>query len=67
MRHLKTILRNAKTLSYDPATDALYADGVLVGGASDLTRDIMLARLAEPSEYADASDETIFDVVVSND
>lgn len=57
-------LRAAKTLSYNPDTDELFADGKLVGGASDLTREVMLARLSEPAEYADASDETIFDLMV---
>jgi hypothetical protein len=57
-------LTAAKTLSYNPDTDELFADGKLVGGASDLTRDIMLARLADPAEHADDSDETLFDLVV---
>ena len=58
------ILLSAKTISYDPTTDALSADGVIVGGASDLTREIMLARLAVPAEHADDSDETLFDATV---
>lgn len=64
MKTNEQIISNAKTLSYDPTTDELFADGALVGGASDLTREIMLSRLADPSEHAAASDETLFDLVV---
>lgn len=64
MNTLENTLRNAKTLTYDHSDDMLSADGKPVGGASDFTREIMLSRLAEPREYADASDETLFDLVV---
>ncbi len=57
----------AKELAYDADIDALYADGKLLGGASDLTRDMMLARLDDQDgELSDASDETLFDYVVEN-
>jgi hypothetical protein len=58
------ILSSAMTISYDPTTDELSADGAVVGGASELTREIMLARLAAPAEHADDSDETLFDLTV---
>jgi len=57
-------IKAASTLAYNPETDELFADGKLVGGASDLTRDLMLDRLTDPDDYAEDSDETIFDLVV---
>jgi hypothetical protein len=59
-------LRNAKTLSFDPSTGELFADGKMVGSASSLTREIMLSRLTDPSEHAEASDETLFDELVES-
>lgn len=49
-------------LTYNQAEDELYADGVHIGGADALTRELMLARLDE-SWHGD-SDETLFDACV---
>ena len=59
-----TAIATAAALSYNPNTDELFADGKLVGGASDLTRELMLDRLASPEDHAAESDETLFDLVV---
>lgn len=64
MTTIEKTLRNAETLSYNPDTDELFADNKLVGGASDLTREIMLARLSEPTKHSEDSDETLFDRIV---
>lgn len=57
-------IKAASNLTYNPNTDELFADGLLVGGASDMTRELMLDRLSEPNDHADDSDETLFDIVV---
>jgi hypothetical protein len=57
-------IKAASNLSYNANTDELFADGEMVGGASDLTRELMLDRLAKPADHADDSDETLFDLVV---
>jgi hypothetical protein len=59
-------IKAASSLTYNPKTDELFADGQLVGGASDLTRDLMLARLSRYSgdDLDEKSDETLFDLVV---
>lgn len=57
-------IKAASNLSYNPNTDELFADGKLVGGASDLTRPLMLDRLRDPADHVDDSDETLFDLVV---
>ena len=59
-------LRNARAITYSADSDELYADGKLVGSASDLTREIMLARLAAPDEHAEDSDEALFDLIVES-
>ncbi len=56
-------IKAAKKLTYRVSTDELFADGKLVGGASDLTRDLMLAR-ADESWHND-DDETLFDALVT--
>jgi hypothetical protein len=43
--NIKSTLLSAKTITYCQNQDILCADGVPVGSASDLTREIMLARL----------------------
>jgi D-serine dehydratase len=53
-------IKSASELVYDPEIDALYADGQLVGGASDMTRELMLELLDE-----ELDDETMFDMIVS--
>lgn len=55
----------ASTLSYNPNTDELFADGKYVGGASDLTRDLMIAHLDDDEDHEGDSDETLFDMCVS--
>jgi hypothetical protein len=52
----------AEDLTYDPETDTLFADGVEVGTAETMTRELML-KLADES-WHDASDEDLFDVLV---
>jgi len=52
----------AEELTYDPATDTLFADGVEVGTADTMTRELMLA-LADES-WHDASDEDLFEALV---
>ena len=57
-------IKSATSLSYNPDLDLLFADGEHVGSASSLTREIMLSLLHSPEEYANESDETIFDSLV---
>lgn len=58
------LCKTAKKIVYNPATDELLADGVVVGGADALTREAMLARLTDPSAHSGDSDETLFDLIV---
>lgn len=60
-------LRKADRITYDPETDSLYADGVLVGGASALPREVMDARLSSPEDHEGDTDETVFDLVVEKE
>ncbi len=54
----------AKKLTYDADTDTLYADGVEVGTADTMTRELML-KLADESWHND-DDETLFDALVES-
>ena len=60
-------IKAASTLTYDATIDALYADGEMVGGASDLTRDLMIAHLDDGENHDEDSDETLFDLVVETE
>ena len=66
MNSIEAKIKAASSLTYNPNTDELFADGKLVGGASDLTRKLMLDRLDRYSadDLDDESDETLFDLIV---
>jgi hypothetical protein len=57
----ETILR-AHKLTYRASEDELYADGIHVGGADTLTRDLML-QLTDKS-WHDSDDEALFSAIV---
>lgn len=57
------ILAAAK-LTYDNETDTLYADGVEVGSADTMTRELML-KLSDESWHND-DDETLFGALVES-
>lgn len=59
-------IKAASCLTYNPDADELFADGEYVGGASDLTRDLMLAHLDGGEDHVADSDETLFDLVVES-
>lgn len=59
-------IKAASTLTYDATIDALYADGDLIGGASDMTREIMLA-LYEGEDKNEMSDEDLFEAIVTTE
>jgi len=59
-------IKAASTLTYDATIDALYADGDLIGGASDMTREIML-DLYEGENKNDMSDEDLFEALVTTE
>lgn len=56
-------IKAAKKLTYRVSTDELFADGEAVGGASDFSRELMLAR-ADESWHED-DDETLFEALVT--
>lgn len=59
---INKIIIDAEELSYDAEIDTLYADGVEVGNADTMTRELMLT-LADESCHTD-DDETLFDALV---
>jgi len=59
-------IRSASELIYDATIDALYADGELIGGASDMTREIML-DLYDGDDKEDMSDEDLFEALVTTE
>jgi hypothetical protein len=63
MNATESRIKAAKKLTYNPNTDELFADGEYVGGASEMSRELMLAR-ADESWHKD-DDETLFDALVS--
>lgn len=62
----KAKIKAASTLTYDATIDALYADGDLIGGASDMTRKIML-DLYEGEHKNEMSDEDLFEALVTTE
>lgn len=54
----------AKKLTYDADTDTLYADGVEVGTAATMSRELML-KLTDESSHND-DDEALFDALVES-
>lgn len=59
-------IKAASTLTYDATIDALYADGELIGGASDMTRETML-DLYEGDDKNEMSDEDLFEALVTTE
>jgi hypothetical protein len=59
-------IRSASELVYDATIDGLYADGELIGGASDMTREIML-ELCDGEDKNEMSDEDLFEAIVTTE
>lgn len=53
----------AKKLTYNPSTDELFADGEYVGGASEMSYELMQSMVDETNR--DDDEETLFDALVT--
>ena len=61
---MKTKIKNAQKLTYNPATGALYADGEFAGGADDLTEEIMIDLLGGAENVENMTEEDMFEALV---
>ena len=63
MTNTESKIKAAKTLTYNPNTDELFADGEYVGGASAMSYELMQSLVDETNRDDDA--ETLFDALVT--
>lgn len=56
-------IKAAKKLTYNPNTDELFADGEYVGGASEMSLELMQSMVDETNR--DDDEETLFDALVT--